>query len=259
MDLKARLQNVGLNALVPVAALVIWEYVSRFSPLAPSLKNALPPPSVVLVSIWKLAANGVLAQDAGISILRLIEGFVIAACIAIPIGFAVGLSSTFDDFADPIIELLRPIPPPAWIPLGILWFGIGNAQNVFILTLGVFFPTVLNTIAGVRSVDRTLIWAVLTLGGSHKIIKREIVVPAAIPLAITGLRIGLGVGWGALVAAELLAARSGLGFLIESSRYAFDTPRMMTGMAAIGLVGFAMDACMRLVQRRITHDGLAAP
>ena len=124
---------------------------------------------------------------------------------------------------------------------------------MFILALGVFFPTVLNTIAGVRSVDRTLQWAVLTLGGNRRDVLREIVIPAAVPLVITGLRIGLGVGWGALIAAELLAARSGLGFLIESSRYAFDTPRMMTGMAAIGVIGFAMDTAMRLLQRCVTQ------
>ena len=128
---------------------------------------------------------------------------------------------------------------------------------MFVLALGVFFPTVLNTIAGVRSVDRSLVWAVLTLGGKRSDVIREIVIPAAMPLVITGLRIGLGVGWGALVAAELLAARSGLGFLIQSSRFAFDTPRMMTGMLAIGVIGFVMDALMRALQGRITRGAVA--
>ena len=245
------------GAIVPAFILAVWEYVSRFSPLAPGLTHALPPPSAVAVSAWHVVATGELAQDAGVSVFRLVIGFLAAAVVAVPIGFAIGLSPIFDDFVDPLVELLRPIPPPAWIPLGILWFGIGNAQNAFILALGVFFPAVLNTIAGVRSVDPTLIWAVLTLGGNRRDVIREIVVPSTIPLAITGLRIGLGVGWGALVAAELLAARSGLGFLIESSRYAFDTPRMMTGMLAIGLIGFAMDTCMRLLQRKITRGGWA--
>lgn len=252
------MKNLALNLLVPVSILVAWEYTSRFSPLAPHLGHALPPPTAVVLSIWHTLANGVLENDIAISVFRLLWGFAVAAIIAIPIGFGIGLSSKFADFVDPIIELLRPIPPPAWIPLGILWFGIGNAQNVFILALGVFFPTVLNTIAGVRNVDRNLVWAMLTLGGNRRDIIREIVVPAAIPLVITGLRIGLGTGWGALVAAELLAARSGLGFLIESSRFTFDTPRMMTGMIAIGCVGFVMDAIMRSVQRRITRGGVAA-
>jgi ABC-type nitrate/sulfonate/bicarbonate transport system permease component len=255
---SARLQASGLSLLVPATVLAIWEYVSRFSPLAPGLHNALPPPTAVVVSLWHLLSSGELAGDAGISVFRVVLGFLAAAALAVPIGFAIGLSPAFDDFADPIVELLRPIPPPAWIPLGILWFGVGNAQNVFILALGVFFPTVLNTIAGVRSADRTLIWAVLTLGGNRRDVLREIVIPAAIPLVITGLRIGLGVGWGALVASELLAARSGLGFLIQSARYAFDTPRMMTGMIAIGFIGFAMDSCMRLLQRSLTRGTATA-
>jgi ABC-type nitrate/sulfonate/bicarbonate transport system permease component len=237
--------------IVPAFIIVLWEYVSAFSPLAHDLRNALPPPTAVVVSAWHLIANGELPHDMLVSITRLIAGFVIAALLAIPIGFGIGLWPLFDDIVDPIVELLRPIPPPAWIPLGILWLGIGNAQNIFILSLGVFFPTVLNTIAGVKSVDRTLVWAALTLGADRRDVIREIIAPAAIPLVITGLRIGLGVGWGALIAAELLAARSGVGFLIESSRYAFDTARMMSGMAAIGLIGFLMDGGMRALQRRL--------
>jgi ABC-type nitrate/sulfonate/bicarbonate transport system permease component len=245
--------------IVPISVLIVWEYVSGFSPLAEGLRNFLPPPSAVALQTWNVIVNGQLEKDAWISVIRVIGGFLAAAAVAIPIGFGIGLSPLFDDLVDPIVELIRPIPPPAWIPLGILWFGIGNAQNMFILALGVFFPTVLNTIAGVRSVDRTLVWAVLTLGGKHSDVIREIVVPAAIPLVITGLRIGLAVGWGALVAAELLAARSGLGFLIESSRFAFDTPRMMSGMFAIGVTGFAMDALMRGLQNRITRHAAVAP
>ena len=242
-----------MSLLVPAIVVLLWEYVSAFSPLAPGLRHALPPPTAVAVSAWHLIQNGELAADMGVSLLRVLGGFAVAALFAVPIGFAIGLWPAFDDLTDPIIEMLRPIPPPAWIPLGILWFGIGSAQNMFILALGVFFPTVLNTIAGVRGVDRTLVWGALTLGATQRDVIREIVVPAALPLVVTGLRIGLGVGWGALIAAELLAARSGLGFLIESSRYAFDTARMMTGMAAIGLIGFTMDAGMRALARRIAH------
>lgn len=245
--------------IVPVSILIVWEYVSGFSPLAPGLRNVLPPPHAVALQTWNALASGQLENNAWVSVVRVIGGFLAAAVVAIPIGFGIGLSPVFDDLVDPIVELMRPIPPPAWIPLGILWFGIGNAQNMFILALGVFFPTVLNTIAGVRSVDRTLVWAVLTLGGKRSDVIREIVIPAAIPLVITGLRIGLAVGWGALVAAELLAARSGLGFVIESSRFAFDTPRMMTGMLAIGAIGFAMDALMRAVQNRITRYAAVTP
>jgi ABC-type nitrate/sulfonate/bicarbonate transport system permease component len=174
-----------------------------------------------------------------------------AALVAIPLGVGIALWEWVEDTADPVVEFLRPIPPIAWIPLGILWFGIGDAQNMFIIFLGAFFPILLNTIAGVRRVDRTLVWGALTLGGRRAQIIREIVLPGALPLILTGLRIGLGVGWMALVAAELVAARSGLGFMIQSARYAFLTERVILGMAVIGLLGLAMDRAMRGVQQRL--------
>ncbi|MDE2572659.1 MAG: ABC transporter permease [bacterium] len=248
-----------MKLLLPAVLVAIWQYVSAWSPLAPGLVHALPPPSAVVRDAWTLLLNGELPQDAGISALRLLAGFVAAAVVAVPLGFGVALWPLFDDVVDPIVEYLRPIPPPAWIPLGILWFGVGDVQNVFILALGVFFPAILNTIEGVRRVDRTLIAAVLTLGGGPADVIREIVIPAALPLVITGLRIGLGVGWGALIAAELLAARSGLGFMVQSARFAFDTPRMLTGMIAIGLLGLAMDVLMRAVQRHWLNWSLATP
>lgn len=247
------LARIGLKLALPVAILLSWEYVSAWSPLAPGIKSFLPPPTAVARDAAVVLMNGQLLGDAEHSVLRLLAGFCVAALVAIPVGFGIGLWMPFEDFVDPIVEFLRPIPPPAWIPLGILWFGVGDTQNAFILSLGVFFPTVLNTIEGVRSIDRTLVWAALTLGASRRDVIREIVVPGAFPLIITGLRIGLGVGWGALIAAELLGARSGLGFLIQSARYAFDTPRMLVGMAAIGILGFCMDAAMRTIERRVLH------
>ena len=237
--------------VLPLLLLAIWELVCGWSPLAPGLRQLLPPPSVVLVDAWGLLLSGALLAHIGRSLLRVLGGFGAAALVGIPVGLGIGLWALFADAVDPVVEFLRPIPPPAWIPLGILWFGIGDAQNIFILFLGAFFPIVLTTIAGVRGVDRTLVWGALTLGGSHRQIVREIVIPGALPLILTGLRIGLGVGWMALVAAELMAARSGLGFLIQSARYAFVTERVLVGMVVIGLLGLAMDGGMRALQRRL--------
>ena len=123
---------------------------------------------------------------------------------------------------------------------------------MFIIFLGAFFPIVLNTVAGVRGVDRLLVWGALTLGGTRGQILREIVLPGSLPLILTGLRIGLGVGWMALVAAELVAATSGLGFLIEDSRNLLATEYVLLGMALIGMLGSLMDRGMRSVQRRMT-------
>jgi ABC-type nitrate/sulfonate/bicarbonate transport system permease component len=206
---------------------------------------------MVLRDGWGLAVTGELLTHIGRSLLRVLGGFAAAALAGIPVGLGIGLWALFSDAVDPVVEFFRPIPPPAWIPLGILWFGIGDAQNIFILFLGAFFPVVLNTIAGVRGIDQTLVWGALTLGASRRQVLREIVLPGALPLIVTGLRIGLGVGWMALVAAELMAARSGLGFLIQSARYAFVTERVLAGMVVIGLLGLAMDGGMRALERRL--------
>jgi ABC-type nitrate/sulfonate/bicarbonate transport system permease component len=244
------ISRAGQKLVLPLVLLAIWEFVSGWSPLAPGLRQLLPPPTAVVRDAWQLLMTGRLVTDAARSVLRLLGGFCAAAAVGIPVGFAIGLWSLFEETLDPVVEFLRPIPPPAWIPLGILWFGVGDAQNMFILSLGALFPIVLNTIAGVRGVDRTLVWGALTLGASRGQVIREIVVPAAFPLVMTGLRIGLGVAWTALVAAELMAARSGLGFLIQSARYAFVAERILAGMVAIGLLGLAMDSVMRAFERR---------
>lgn len=154
----------------------------------------------------------------------------------------------------PLVDFLRPIPPMAWIPIGLLWFGIGDQQNIFIIFLGAFYPIVVNTYVGVRDVDRNLIWAAQTLGGKRTQILWEIVIPAAFPVILTGLRIGLGIGWMALVAAELTGASSGLAYLIEDSRSLLFTERVLLGMALIGLLGFIMDQLMRALQRKIIPE-----
>jgi ABC-type nitrate/sulfonate/bicarbonate transport system permease component len=236
--------------LLPVAFVLAWQVVS--GALLPDLAQVLPPPSRVLAQGWRVLASGDLLAHVAHSLVRVLGGFAMATLVGVPLGIAIGLWEWIEDAADPVVEFLRPIPPIAWIPLGILWFGIGDAQNMFIIFLGAFFPILLNTVAGVRRVDRTLVWGALTLGGRRHQIVGEIVLPSALPLILTGLRIGLGVGWMALVAAELVAARSGLGFMIQSARYAFLTERVILGMVVIGALGLVMDRMMRGVERRLT-------
>ena len=236
--------------LLPAGFVLGWQLLSGV--LVPDFGQVVPPPSRVLAAGWRVLASGDLLAHIGHSLVRVLGGFAAAALVAIPLGIGIGLCSFVEDLADPVVEFLRPIPPIAWIPLGILWFGIGDAQNMFIIFLGAFFPILLNTIAGVRRVERTLVWGALTLGGRRHQIVREIVLPSALPLILTGLRIGLGVGWMALVAAELVAARSGLGFMIQSARYAFLTERVIFGMAVIGVLGLTMDRVMRTLERRLS-------
>ena len=151
-----------------------------------------------------------------------------------------------EDQVDPLIEMLRPVPPLAWIPLSILWFGIGDVQNQFIIFLGCFFPILVNTVTAVKGIEPNLIRASRALGANEWRVLWRVVLPAALPQIITGVRVGLGVGWMALVAAELVGANSGLGFLISDARTVLRTDYVIVGMAVIGLIGLAIDSTIRL-------------
>lgn len=234
--------------------LLVWQGTSGYllPAVAPYAVTLLPAPTSVVVAFADLLRSGEIISHVLQSLKRVVSAFAVAALCGVSLGVAMGWWRAVGRLVDPVVEFLRPIPPMAWIPLGILWFGIGDTQNMFIIFLGAFFPIVLNTITGVREVDRTLVWAALTLGGTHRQILWEIVLPGALPHMLTGLRIGLGVGWMALVAAELVAANSGLGFLIEDSRNLLFTERVLLGMVLIGLLGLGMDQVMRGVQQVLT-------
>jgi ABC-type nitrate/sulfonate/bicarbonate transport system permease component len=152
-----------------------------------------------------------------------------------------------------VIEVLRPVPPLAWIPIAILWFGIGITSAGFIIFLGAFFPILLNTIAGVTSVNPTLVEAARTLGASERQILAKVLLPGAMPNIFVGLRVGLGIGWMTLVAAEFTGVRSGygLGYMIMTARDIQRADEIMAGMAVIGLTGLLIDACLRAVQARL--------
>jgi NitT/TauT family transport system permease protein/taurine transport system permease protein len=229
---------------------LVWQGVSGhvLPAVAPYAVTLLPAPTAVVWTFIDLLRSGEIVTHVLESLKRVVVAFAVAALIGVSLGVAIGWWRVVEQLVDPVVEFLRPIPPMAWIPLGILWFGIGDTQNMFIIFLGAVFPIVLNTIAGVRGVDRTLVWGALTLGGTRRQVLWEIVLPGALPLVLTGFRIGLGVGWMALVAAELVAASSGLGFLIEDSRSLLFTERVMVGMILIGLLGLLMDRVMQAVQ-----------
>jgi ABC-type nitrate/sulfonate/bicarbonate transport system permease component len=153
---------------------------------------------------------------------------------------------------------LRPIPPIAWIPLSLLWLGIGNAQNQFIIFLGIFFPLLLNTIQGVKNIEPNLVRAARCLGASELQLLRKVVLPASLPMILTGMRVGFGVGWMALVAAELVGASTGLGFLINDARSVLRTDIVILGMLTIGCVGLVIDLLIRRIAKAMLPWSLAA-
>jgi ABC-type nitrate/sulfonate/bicarbonate transport system permease component len=254
IDLPAPLGRVSAMRLrltrlaVPLALLVVWQCVSRFV-LDETTRALLPPPTAVALAAWELIRSGELLHHLCDSLRREFVAFV-WSLTAIPLGLAMGWWPRVNEQLDPLVEILRPIPPLAWIPLSILWFGVGDTQNQFIIFLGIFFPILLNTITGVKGVEPNLVRAARCLGAGEASILRRVVMRAALPQIVTGVRIGLGVGWMALVAAELVGANSGLGFMINDARTLLRTDIVIVGMIAIGFVGLALDLVIRELSRR---------
>ena len=238
------LRALGLLAIL----LALWQVVSTLV-LDPSTAMLLPAPTAVAKAFWELIQSGDLFSHLYDSLKREIVAFLWATS-AIPLGIAMGWSKVVNEQVDPLIEVLRPVPPLAWIPLSILWFGVGDVQNQFIIFLGIFFPVLLNTIMGVKNIEPNLVRAARCLGASESRILRRVVLPAALPQIITGIRVGLGVGWMALVAAELVGANSGLGFLINDARTLLRTDIVIVGMITIGVVGLLIDRTIRVSGRR---------
>lgn len=230
--------------IVPVLILVGWEIFSRSGTLPAAL---LPAPTTVLRSWadWVFAIDGNTQTysgswifDTAASVTRVMAGFGIATALGVSLGVAIGWSRRIETIIEPTLQVLRPIPPVSWIPLAIIWFGIANKPAIFLVFLGSFFPILLNTIHGVKSCDRNLIRAGAMVGGDQRRLLRYVVLPAALPSIFAGLRIGIGSAWMLTVTAELVAVKSGLGYVLWDSYYFLRYDLVLAAMASIGLLGF---------------------
>ncbi len=250
-DWLPELERRFAGVIVILLLLALWEAAARWliPVVNPELGVLIPPPSEVFSAGAEMASSGELAMHAAASSYRVLVAWALVVLTAVPLGVAMGWSSRFSRYTSPLIELLRPIPPLAWIPISILWFGIGLTQNLFIIMIGVFFPVLLNTIHGVKGIDPVLIRAAKNLGASPSQLLRRVVLMGALPAIFNGLRVGLGVAWMVLVAAELVAATSGLGYMIQDARNFLRTDIIFMGMFMIGFMGILMDIALRLLSR----------
>jgi ABC-type nitrate/sulfonate/bicarbonate transport system permease component len=223
----------------------LWQFASMNWP---SIQPLLPPPTDVLAAGIDLVSRGTLQQDILASLKRVGIALLAASLVGIPLGAAIGASRGVAWSLEPVVSFIRPIPPLAWIPLSIMWFGIGDAQNEFIIFLAAVFPILLNTVDGVRNVDRQLIRAAKTLGATRADIVATVILPATLPSLFVGLRVGTGIAWMALVAGEIVAASSGLGYLINQGRFLFRSDYIIVGMVMIGVIGLLLDALLRGTQ-----------
>ena len=238
-----------LRRILPPAILIsLWEALAGLG-LVNSM--VLPAPSTVLTTIVEMAASGQLFADAFQSLVRVLTGFGLAVILGTPLGLWIALNRKAAYFFEPLVHFLRPIPPIAWVPLAILWFGIGNGSSYFLTLIASLFPIVLNVHLGVRSISAQHFNVARCFEASFPLVLRKIIWPATLPFAMSGYRIGLGVAWMTVVGAEMVAARSGLGYLIHSSQDLLRTDRVIAGMVAIGVIGLLIDVLLRRLERRL--------
>lgn len=240
-------------AIVAMTCVILFWYIFSVH----FLKNPyiLPAPNEVLAGIGRVAngyLGGNLLYHSGVSLLVVLVGFVIGASIGVPLGVVMAWYEPVNRALGPVVAILRPIPPPAWIPLAILWFGIGMGGKVFVIIIAAFVPCVLNTFSAVRETPEDLLNAARTMGASDRTLLFEVVLPSGLPTILAGLRIALGGAWATVVAAELVAASAGLGFLILAGYRNFDAPVMAAGMISIAVVGYLMNIGFLQLERRLT-------
>jgi ABC-type nitrate/sulfonate/bicarbonate transport system permease component len=245
--LKAALGSVGIYLRSLFVFGCVWYVAARW------IDNAqlLPQPQLMLAQWLQLTLSGEIPSQILVSVRRLVTGYAVAAVLAVPLGLGMALWSPLDDILDPLVELTRPIAGTAWIPLGLLVFGIGDGLTTFIVFHAVFFPLVLNTVGGVRALDRHVLDAARTLGVDRTALVLQVILPGALPSILTGARIALGAAWTAIVAAELLGSGSGIGFAIEWYRELMIPSRMLAVVATVAVLGYLSDRLLRLLERRL--------
>ena len=227
--------------------LVLAAIVSAWWLVVVATKSAVfPTPWQVVTGVVELVRDGSIWEHIGASLFRVGTGFGLAVLLAVPLGLWMGWVHGAYVTLNPIFQMLRPISPIAWIPIAILWFGVGDVSPIFLIFISSLFPMIVQTTAGVHTIEPRFLRAAANFGVSRGTLFRQVVIPAVLPQIIVGMRIGLGVAWLVVVAAEMIALRSGLGYLIIDSRNAGNRyDLVVAGMIIIGLIGLFLDKAMR--------------
>ncbi len=236
----------ALNMIAFAVGIAIWALITATG------ATILPGPASVFWRAVDLLQSGQLPLDIFASLRRVLTGFLLGVALAVPIGFLMGWYAIARSLIEPYIQFFRMIPPLAVIPLAIVTMGIDETPKVFVIFLASFLSSVVATYQGVISVDRTLINAARVLGASDAVIFPRVVVPASVPFILVGVRIGLGSAWATVVAAELIAAQSGLGFRMQQAQLFYDLPTIFVSLITIGILGLLMDRLVQAIDRRLT-------
>ncbi|MEI6300335.1 MAG: ABC transporter permease [Betaproteobacteria bacterium] len=252
--LRDRISGIALGAGFPILLVILWDLAVRYTGT-----RLIPSPREVAVMMYDFSFGGIYDDAFSGTILthvqksmeRVYGGFLLAAALGIPIGLMIGRIKLLRQMLDPTISLLRPIPVTAWLPLSMIFFGLGPNAAIFLVFLGAFFPIMLNTVFGVRSVDPRLFEAASMLGCSGSAMFRQIVLPASLPAIFNGLRLGHGFAWILIVVGEMTGVPTGLGSVIMDGRNLSRTDLAIVGMIVIGVLGFATDWLIVMLNNRL--------
>lgn len=226
--------------------LVSWGAVAHFSGWS---KHIFPDPLTVVMSLVELIANGTLMKHTVASLFRVTAGFYLAILLGIPLGIILGRLNTLFAIINPVIQFLRPISPLAWIPLAMLWFGIGDPPAIFLIFLASFFPMVVSTTIAVTNINPTFFQVAANFNFRRVEVITKLIMPAIMPEVVTALRMTITIAWLVVVAAEMIAVQSGLGYLILDSRNALRMDYVMDAMIVIGIIGLFLDYLMKRLGR----------
>ncbi len=244
--------SLAISGVVIAGLIFVWWFITQIGWIKPLF---LPPPQHVINAFLDLLQNGFTGasfwEHTWISTARVFGAFVLACVIGIPLGIAMGMSPVARGIFDPPIEFYRPIPPLAYLPLMIIWFGIEETSKVLLIFLSVFAPVALGARAGVKSAAIEQIHAAYSFGATRWQVIRHVILPSAMPEIITAMRIGIGFGWTTLVAAEMVASTAGLGYMVLSASKFLQTATVIMGIVVIAAIAYAFDHLMRFVERKV--------
>lgn len=242
-----KLNTILIGSIIPVLLITVWELLSRIG-VFPSYQ--LPAPTTILNTIYEMGLDGTLWSHIGVTTYRVFAGFLIGTGIAVVLGSFIGFYQRAERLFDPLIQAFRSIPSLAWVPLFILWMGIGEPSKITMIAVGVFFPVYLNIVSGIHGVDRKLIEVGKMYGLSTFQLIRRIILPASLPSFLVGLRSGLGLGWMFVVAAELMGASQGLGFLLTFGQNMSQPDVILASIILFALIGKLTDWLLKLLEQR---------
>jgi NitT/TauT family transport system permease protein len=242
-----------MNIVYPLSAIAFIVGVWQMAAWSYHSDLLLPPPLKTASALWRVIQDKSILMNLFITLKRVLTGFGIACAIGLPVGFAMGTSKSLFRFFDPLTSSIRQVPMMAWVPLTIIWFGLGDGPTLFLIAMVGIFPIILNTIAGVKAISPTYYHAARSMGSGPWRIFTRVIVPASLPDILTGMRLSLGMGWMSVICAEFIATSAGFGFTMVEAQTRMETDNLLALMIMGASVGFIIDKTIRFIESRVTR------